>query len=85
MISLFDELSARIAQDPSLIKRSGPRQDIGLLLFTERDAINRLWKAADRVVAHPDPAEFAELREAVGKLSHLFGERKGGEAKITPR
>ena len=83
MISLFDELAEKIRQDPSLTRRSGPRQDIGLLLYTERDAINRLWKAgdqfaADHCVAHPDTREIAELREAVDKLRHLFGERKGG-------
>jgi len=78
MISLFDELAEKIRQDPSLTGRSGPRQDIGLLLYTERDAIDRLWKVADHCVAHPDTVELAELREAVDKLRHLFGERKGG-------
>lgn len=31
--SLFDELSAKLAKDPRLTKRGGPRVDLGLLLF----------------------------------------------------
>jgi len=78
MISLFDELAEKIRQDPSLTRRSGPRQDIGLLLYTERDAINRLWKAADQCAAQSDTTELDGLRETVDKLRYLFGERKDG-------
>jgi len=80
MKSLYDELAAKMERDPSLIKRSGPRQDIGLLLFAERDKIDQLWKAAERRVRLEDsggPGELAELKEAVERLRPLFGERRG--------
>ena len=46
MKSLYDELSEKLAKDPSLSRRGGPRADIGMLLFSERDAIRALWHAA---------------------------------------
>jgi hypothetical protein len=77
MKSVYDELAGKLAQDPSLTRRSGPRQDIGILLFSERDAINALWKAAEAVVADALVADvnIAGLRTAVEKLRPLFGER----------
>ena len=76
MISLYDELSGKIQQDPRLTKRAGPRQDIGLLLFANRDSINELWKAADRCAGLLDNPDSAELCRAVEKLRPIFGERK---------
>ena len=78
MISLYDELSEKIRQDPRLTKRVGPRQDIGLLLFADRDNLNELWKAADRCANQGGRPEFAELRLAVERLRPLFGERLTG-------
>ena len=77
MKSVYDELADRLAKDPSLTRRSGPRQDIGILLFSERDAINALWKAAETVVADALVADgnVAGLRAAVENLRPLFGER----------
>ena len=76
MISLYDELSGKVQQDPRLTKRLGPRQDIGLLLFADRESINALWKAADRCAGLGDDPGSAELRRAVEKLRPIFGERK---------
>jgi hypothetical protein len=75
MKSIIDELLDKISLDPSLIKRSGPRQDLGLLLFNERAAINQLWKAAERRSLDDSPEAGSELRAAVDKLRPLFGDR----------
>jgi hypothetical protein len=77
MTSLYDELSGKIRQDPSLTRRSGPRQDLGLLLFAERERINELWKAAERCASRGDAADIAKLGEIVEKLRMIFGERGG--------
>ena len=81
MKSVYDELADKLAKDPSLTRRSGPRQDIGILLFSERDAINALWKAAESSLGVradsgriSDAAEVG-LRVAVEKLRPLFGDR----------
>lgn len=78
MSSLYDELSAKLKQDPRLTKRGGARYDLGLLLFDERDALRELWEAAAGEVA----AAGAEgrrvperLEAAVEALRPLFGER----------
>lgn len=84
MKSLFDELIDRLAENPSLTRRGGPRQDIGILLFSERDSINALWKAADTSLRIPRDMpglddsldeSVGALRAAVEKLRPLFGER----------
>jgi hypothetical protein len=75
MISLYDELSGKMNRDPSLLRRSGPRVDLGILLFAEREGINELWKTADRCARLGDSPERIELRGAVEKLRRLFGER----------
>jgi hypothetical protein len=75
MTSLFDSLSEKLDQDPSLTKRGGPRADIGLLLLSERDSLNRLWKAADAYLKTRDDASLAELVESVETLKPVFGER----------
>jgi hypothetical protein len=77
MISLYEELSGKIAQAPGSAKRNLPRQDLGLLLFAEREAINRLWKAAERRSGPDDGEASGELRDAVEKLRSMFGEREG--------
>ncbi|MBU1079542.1 MAG: hypothetical protein KKB59_03555, partial [Spirochaetes bacterium] len=59
MISLYDELAEKLARDPSVTKRSGPRQDIGLLLFAARDDIAALWRAAERFAAARPEASTA--------------------------
>lgn len=73
MKSVYEELSDRLAQEPSVTRRAGPRQDIGVLLFSQRDDIAALWKAADRSVR--GLAEPGELSGAVERLRSLFGER----------
>ena len=74
MRSLYDELAAKLALDPSLTKRGGPRLDIGLLLLGRREELNILWKAAaqclsqiDQVDQPPAPLSAAvdDLRSAV--------------------
>ena len=77
MKSIYEELAGKIRKDPSLIKRSGPRQDLGLLLFNEREAIDSLWKAAERCGRCPDAGALGELGKAVERLRPLFGERAG--------
>jgi hypothetical protein len=75
MHSLYDELSEKLLKDPRLTKRGGPRADIGILLFSDRNALRDLWKAAHRHVSHQDPESLAGLRSAVEKLRPLFGDR----------
>ena len=75
MISLCDELLERIRQDPRVTKRGGARQDLGLLLFSRREELNELWKAAEREVLNPSAEARAELGAALGRLKALFGER----------
>lgn len=75
MKSIYDELSGRILKDPSLIRRSGPRQDLGLLLFNQREDIKALWLAAEDCARALGPACPEELLKAVERLKPLFGER----------
>jgi len=77
MNSLYDELSEKLRKEPSFTKRGGPRADIGMLLFSERDALRDLWRAADRHVRLQDPPVLSDLRAVVEKLRPLFGERIG--------
>ena len=84
MASLFEALEAKLRADPSLLRRSGPRQDLGLLLFAKREEFDRLWKAAERVLASEglrdelDEASLIELRSAVDALRAIFGEEGEG-------
>ena len=78
MKSLYDELSDRLAKEPSQARRKGPRQDIGMLLFAQRDDIAALWKAAEASLLSDAEAggEVDDgLRAAVERLRPLFGER----------
>jgi hypothetical protein len=75
MISIYDELSEKIEQNSSRGARDGARRDLGLLLFAEREALDDLWKAADRCAHLLDSAATDDLRIAVEKLRPLFGER----------
>ena len=75
MTSLYEELSDRLVKDPSLARRGGPRADIGLLLFSERDDIFALWKAAAEVPGLERSESLCALRSAVERLRPLFGER----------
>jgi hypothetical protein len=75
MISLYDELSEKIERDPRIASKNGARRDLGILLFSKRDDIDALWKAAERLLPAIGSEESAELRAAVEKLKPLFGER----------
>lgn len=78
MISLYDELTEKLASDPSLTKRSGPRADLGLLMFNARDDVARLWRAAEtqiRRVAEEGGTSPDDLVAAVEALRPIFGER----------
>lgn len=72
--SLFEELEAKLAKDPSLLKRGGPRVDLGLLLFNARGAVHGLWKAAEGEVLRGTAGP--ELAAAVEQLRPLFGARR---------
>ncbi len=78
MQSIFDELNAKIEKMKAEGRSSrgvGPRTDIGLLLFSNKDAIRDLWVAAEshlRSGAHASE----ELGSALEKLRPLFGARK---------
>jgi hypothetical protein len=73
MMSLFDELEARLAKDPRLTKRGGPRVDIGLLLFNARADIRQLWHAATAMAEGREAT--SELATAVEALRPIFGVR----------
>ena len=78
MISLYDDLSAKLKKDPRVTKRGGARYDIGLLLFNARDSLRELWDAAEIEVTKAKKEDYypAELLEAaVEKLRPIFGER----------
>lgn len=74
MKSLYDDLNERLARDPRLTKRGGPRVDLSLFLFNHREAIHDLWLAANRMLERgADTPE--DLKAAVEKLRPIFGER----------
>jgi hypothetical protein len=75
MNSLYEELSEKVKKDPRLTKRGGARSDIGLLLFSAREDLSILWKAADRCARFRDADTLGALHDAVEKLRPLFGER----------
>jgi hypothetical protein len=75
MSSLYDELSERLAEDPRLSRRGGPRVDLSLLLFNARDSIRELWDAADRHMQTGDKEALGDLRDAVEALRPVFGDR----------
>lgn len=82
MESIVDELLRKLGKDPGFREARGPRQDLGLLLFAERERINALWKAAATFLEEGGEAEVrseaparAELRAALEALRPLFGER----------
>ncbi len=77
MRSLYDELSERLKNDTRPAHRAGPRADVGLLLFSNRDALHDLWMAAERVERLGDAEAQVTLHNAVERLRPLFGERKG--------
>ncbi len=71
--SLYRELVDRLAKDPRLTKRGGPRVDLSLLLFNARADLEALWVASERL-AQTKTAPGA-LTEAVERLRPLFGPR----------
>lgn len=75
MSSLYDDLCEKLAKDPRLTRRGGPRVDIGLLLFNARDSLQDLWGAGNRYVRTRDNEALGDLRDAVEKLRPLFGDR----------
>lgn len=79
MSSLYDDLSEKLAQDPSLMKRGGPRVDLSLLLFNARGSLRDLWAAAEAELARAEVSgrdPDRSLRDAVEKLRPIFGERE---------
>lgn len=89
MESLFDELERKLALDPSMLKRGGPRVDLSLLLFNARAEVRALWLAAAAEVdasAAPSPG----LATAVAALRPIFGPRApappaGADSRRRPR
>lgn len=78
MKSLFDELSEKLAKDPRLTKKGGPRVDLSLLLFNAREAVRALWAAADEDVARArreGRVPSQALSAAVEALRPIFGAR----------
>lgn len=75
MKSLYDERAGMLSRSSTVRDRSGPRADIGMLLFAQRDDIRDLWIAADRLDQHADPSTSQALHAALEKLRPLFGER----------
>mgnify|MGYP001205432596 CR=1 FL=1 len=72
MESLFDELERKLAQDPSMLKRGGPRVDLSLLLFNARAEVRALWLAA---AAATEVSAAPALAAAVDALRPIFGPR----------
>jgi hypothetical protein len=80
MTSLFDDLTAKLEADPRLMKRSGARADLGLLMFNARDAFRELWLAAEAelaAAASEGREPSARLVAALEELRSIFGERRG--------
>jgi hypothetical protein len=77
MGSLYDELSEKLKSEAGALRRSTARADIGLLLFSNRDALRNLWNAAEQYEKTHDAASQEGLHTAVEKLRPLFGERLG--------
>ena len=77
MKSLYDDLLARLENEPRVGRRGGARVDLGLLLFDRRDALCALWTAADRYLRSPCPEALADLGRTVEGLRPLYGERPG--------
>jgi hypothetical protein len=74
MKSLYDEVAGKLGADS---RNVGPRADIGLLLYSRRDALRDLWVAADRYERVRDAEALAALHAAIESLRPLFGERAG--------
>jgi len=72
MISLYDELLERVERDPRMPARNRARQDLGVLLFSRREDIAALWKAAARSASG---ARSDDLAAAVERRRPGFGER----------
>ena len=76
MVSIYEELSGKIEMNASRGSRDGARRDLGILLFSQREDLRELWRAAERS-AGGEAAASGEVRAAVEKLRPLFGERAG--------
>lgn len=75
MQSIFDELSEKLARDPRVTKRGGPRIDLSVLLFNAREDIRDLWDAADRYARDRDQESLGHLADSVERLRPWFGSR----------
>lgn len=75
MVSVYDELSAKMGPDTQRGARDGARRDLGLMLFSQREGLRGLWLAAEACAR--EPGAPAALGEAVERLRPLFGERAG--------
>ncbi len=77
--SLYEALSEKLAKDPSLLKKGGPRADLGLLLFNARAAVHALWCEAEAELARAAAegrARPSGLADAVEVLRPFFGPRE---------
>ena len=77
MNSLYDELSEKLKRESGTARRAGARADIGILLFSHRDALHDLWIAAEKECAVHGATSAQQLHTAVERLRPLFGERPG--------
>lgn len=71
--SLFQELERRLAVDPRLTRRGGPRVDLSLLLFNARHDLEQLWVEADRLAASGSAPPT--LTASLERLRSIFGPR----------
>lgn len=78
MKSVFDELSDKLKRDPGLARRAGPRADIGLMLYNQREEVRALWLAAEACLRALDRAGGASTGGAAGEAS---GASFGGDAR----
>jgi len=76
MPSLYDQLCEKLARDPRLTKRGGPRYDLSLLLFNARESVRQLWDAAEAELVEAERAGRPlpeALARAVDELRPIFG------------
>lgn len=75
MTSLYQDLAARLRDDPAPRRTGGPRYDIGVLLFNYRDDLDELYRAAERQLREPGDESAAHLAEVLERLRPFFGDR----------
>jgi len=75
MPSLYEDLALKLEASPGPSRGGGPRFDISVLLFNSRDALDELWRTADRYVQTGEIETAAALARAVEALRPIFGDR----------